>query len=161
MVDPIRLAENKIEGGPNLANFLKRPEVTLATVLSVDFYFLLSKTSGHPKHLARRSAVENVVLNYLLEWMVEPGLQGGDELLSRYSDKGRKKLVIRKDVRAAIKETVSGMGLPAAKFFNKSLRSGLSTHVIANSMGIVAAGPILTFWNQCSAQKRVFCKLLA
>ena len=140
--DPATAIERRIEGGPELAQFLKQPNVTMAKILSVDLYYLSSKTSGkvksvvrHPKHLARRSAIEEIVLNDLLQWMLHSGVQCDDELLSRYCSKGRKKTVIRKDVRNAIKDTVLQMGLPRANFSNKSLRSGFSSHVIANGMG--------------------------
>ena len=134
--------EKRIEGGPVLAQFLKQPNVTMENILSVDLYYLSSKTSGkvksvvrHPKHLARRSAIEEIVLNDLLQWMLHSGVKCDDELLSRYCSKDRKKTVIRKDVRNAIKDTVLQMGLPPANFSNKSLRSGFSSHVIANGMG--------------------------
>lgn len=89
----------------------------------------------HPKHLARRSTIDNTVLNYLIQWMLHYGVQCDDELLSRYSAAGRKKTVIRKDVKTAIKSTVAEMGLPSENFSNKSLRSGFCSHVIANGMG--------------------------
>lgn len=111
-------------------------------ILSCDLYFLSSKTSGkvtsvvrHSKHLARRSTIENTVLNDLIQWMLHSGVKCDDELLSRYSSAGRKKTVIRKDVRTAIKAKVIEMGLPLENFSNKSLRSGFSSHVIANGMG--------------------------
>jgi hypothetical protein len=136
--DPATSAEIKIEGGPGVAKFLKQPSVTAENIVSVDLYYLSSKTSGkvksvvrHPKHLARRSAIEEIVLNDLLD----SGVKSKDELLSRYCRKDRKKTVIRKDVRTAIKDTVLQMGLPPDNFSNKSLRSGFSPHVIANGMG--------------------------
>jgi hypothetical protein len=71
--DPATSAEIKIEGGPGVAKFLKQPSVTAENIVSVDLYYLSSKTSGkvksvvrHPKHLARRSAIEEIVLNDLL-----------------------------------------------------------------------------------------------
>jgi hypothetical protein len=140
--DPATSTERRIEGGPEVAIFLKQQSVTAANILSVDLYFLSSKTSGkvtsvvrHPKHLARRSAIEEIVLDDLLQWMLNSGVKGEDELLSRYCSKDRKKTVIRKDVRSAIKNTVLEMGLPPKNFSNKSLRSGFSSHVIANGMG--------------------------
>ena len=57
------------------------------------------------------------------------------KLLTRYSVTGSRKVVIRKDVRTAIKLAVSGAGLPAKNFSTKSLRSGFGTHVTANGMG--------------------------
>lgn len=114
----------------------------MENILSVDLYYLSSKTSGkvksvvrHPKHMARRSAIEEIVLNDLLQWMLHSGVKCDDELLSRYCSKDRKKTVIRKDVRNAIKDTELQMGLPPANFPNKSLRSGFSSHVIANGIG--------------------------
>ena len=136
--DPATSIEKRIEGGPVLAQFLKQPNVTMENILSVDLYYLSSKTSGkvksvvrHPKYLARRSAIEEIVL----QWMLHSEVKCDDELLSRYCSKDRKKTVIRKDVRNAIKDTVLQMGLPPANFSNKSLRSGFSSHVIANGMG--------------------------
>ena len=141
-IDPATSTEIRIEGGLELAKFLEQPQVTTENIVSVDLYYLSSKTSRkvksvvrHPKHLARRSAVEEIVLNDLLHWILHSGVKGDDELLSRYCDKGRKKTVIRKDVRYAIKDTVLEMGLPPNSFSNKSLRSGFSSHVIANGMG--------------------------
>jgi integrase len=69
-----------------------------------------------------------------MQWMLYSIGKNEDELLSRYCDKNRKKTVIRKDVRYAIKDTLTEMGLPPKHFSNKSLRSGFTTHVIANGM---------------------------
>lgn len=142
VADPTTSTERQIEGGPAVKEFLNQPGVTAADILSVDLYYLSSKTSGkvkavvrHPKHLARRSAIEQTVLDDLIQWMLHSEVKSDDELLSRYSIEGRKKTVIRKDVRKAIKDTVIEMGLPPANFSNKSLRSGFSSHVIANGMG--------------------------
>jgi hypothetical protein len=140
--DPVTHTERKIEGGRLVAQFLRQPGVTQNNILSVDLYYLSSKTSRkvksvvrHPKYLARRSEIEEIVLNDLLQWMLHSGVKSDDELLSRYCQKDRKKTVIRKDVRTAIKITVIEMGLPPDSFSNKSLRSGFSSHVIANGMG--------------------------
>ena len=62
-------------------------------------------------------------------------MQEADELLTRYSVTGSRKVVIRKDVQTSIKLAVSGAGLPAKNFSTKSLRSGFGTHVTANGMG--------------------------
>ena len=86
----------------------------------------------HPKDLVRRS---EIVLDNLIQWMLHSGVKCDDEFLSTYSIEGKKKTVIRKDVRTAIKDTVIEMGLPLAKFSNKSLHSGFISHVIANGMG--------------------------
>ena len=75
-----------------------------------------------------------MVLNDLLEWFEHSSVTEGDELLTRYSLEGTRKVVIRKDVRPAIKEAVSEMGLPSEHFSTKSLRSGFSTHASANGM---------------------------
>lgn len=76
-----------------------------------------------------------MVLNDLLLWFMNSQVQEDDELLTRYSSSGSRKVVIRKDVRTAIKLAVSGAGLPAKNFSTKSLRSGFGTHVAANGMG--------------------------
>ena len=140
--DPVTRSERRIEGGPLIAQFLMQHGVTKENILSVDLYYLSSKTSGkvksvvrHPKYLARRSEIEEIVLTDLLYWMQNSRVKSDDELLSRYCSKDRKKTVIRKDVRTAIKNTVIDMGLPPNNFSNKSLRSGFSSHVIANGMG--------------------------
>ena len=89
-----------------------------------------------PKTLSRRSVSEGMVLNDLLLWFMNSQVQEDDELLTRYSSSGSRKVVIRKDVRAAIKEAVSSIGLPAKNFSTKSLRSGFGTHAVANGMDI-------------------------
>ena len=63
------------------------------------------------------------------------GVKCDDELLSKYSSSGKKKTVIRKDVRKAIKNAAVEIGLPPENFSNKSLRSGFRFHVIANGRG--------------------------
>ena len=124
-----------------MSSFLARQDVSLDMVQSVDMIYVTSKTSGkvkslidNPKTLGRNSEVESTVLDDLLLWMQHSGVQESDELLTRYSATGSRKVVIRKDVRAAIKEAVSSMGLPAKYFSTKSLRSGSGTHAVANGM---------------------------
>lgn len=131
----------KIKGGPTITNFLKRADVSLAMVLSVDMVYITSKMHKktrtyieNPKVIARRTEEESMVLNDLLEWFKHSSVTEGDELLTRYSLEGKRKVVIRKDVRTAIKEAVTEMGLPSEHFSTKSLRSGFSTHASANGM---------------------------
>jgi hypothetical protein len=76
-----------------------------------------------------------MVLDDLLSWFLHSRVQERDELLTRYSNTGSRKVVIRKDVRTAIKLAVQGAGLPPRNFSTKSLRSGFGTHVTANGMG--------------------------
>jgi hypothetical protein len=76
------------------------------------------------------------VLDDLCLWVVHSKVQETDELLTRYSDKGGRKVVIRKDVRNAIKSAVENFGLPTNHFSTKSLRSSFGTHAMANGMGI-------------------------
>lgn len=75
-----------------------------------------------------------MVLDDLLLWFIHSQVQETDELLTRDSDTGSRKVVIRKDVRTAIKLAVSGAGLPPKNFSTKSLRSGFGTHATANGM---------------------------
>jgi hypothetical protein len=123
--------------------FLKRPDVTLSMIRSADMVYVTSKTSNkvkslveNPKTIGRNSDIESTVLDDLLLWMLNSGVQEDDELLTRYSATGSRKVVIRKDVRNAIKDAVSTMGLPAKHFSTKSLRSGFGTHAVANGMNI-------------------------
>jgi hypothetical protein len=60
-----------------MTNFLKRKDVTLEMVYSVDMKYVTSKTSRkvksmveNPRTLSRRTAVEGMVLNDLLLWFV-------------------------------------------------------------------------------------------
>ena len=122
--------------------FLKRQDVTLNAIRSVDMTYVTSKTSrkvksliNNPKTISRRTEVESTVLDDLLLWFLHSRVQEADELLTRYSDTGSRKVVIRKDVRTAIKLAVEGAGLPSKNFSTKSLRLGFGTHVIANGMG--------------------------
>ena len=141
VMDPKENMERRIKGGPNMSSFLARQDVSLDMVLSVDMIYVTSKTSGkvkslvdNPKTLGRNSEVESIVLEDLSLWIQHSGVQESDELLTRYSATGSRKVVIRKDVRVAIKEAVSSIGLPAKNFSTKSLRSGFGTHAVANGM---------------------------
>jgi hypothetical protein len=141
--DPVTHQERKIQGGAAVTAFLQQQNVTSSNVLSVDLYFISSKTSKkvttivkHPAHLARRSTIESMMLDDLVDWMRYSGVKSDDELLTpRYNTQNRRKVVIRKDIRTAIITAVQSMGLPRELFSNKSLRSGFSSHVIANGMG--------------------------
>lgn len=142
-MDPVTKTERRIKGGPNAANFISRQDVTLSMILSVDMVYVTSKTSrkvksliDNPKTISRESDVESTVLDDLCLWVVHSKVQESDELLTRYSEKGGRKVVIRKDVRTAIKSAVKGVGLPPKHFSTKSLRSGFGTHAVANGMGV-------------------------
>lgn len=142
VMDPETGKEMRIKGGAAMTNFLKRKEVTLDMIYSADMIYVTSKTSRkvksmveNPRTLSRRTDVEGMVLNDLLLWFLYSQVQETDELLTRYSSTGSRKVVIRKDVRTAIKIAVRGANLPAKNFSTKSLRSGFGTHVMANGMG--------------------------
>ena len=139
--DPKTAEEMRLKGGHTITSFLKRDDVTLDMISAVDMVYATSKTSRkvkslieNPKTLLRRTEVESMVLDDLLLWFIHSQVQETDELLTRYSSTGSRKVVIRKDVRTAIKAAVSGMGLPPKHFSTKSLRSGFGTHVTANGM---------------------------
>jgi hypothetical protein len=139
--DPNTAEEKRLKGGSTIANFLKRADVTLDMVSAVDMVYVTSKTSRkvkslieNPKTLSRRTDIESMVLDDLLQWFIHSQVQETDELLTRYSSTGSRKVVIRKDVRKAIKLAVSGVGLPPINFSTKSLRSGFGTHATANGM---------------------------
>lgn len=141
--DPRSGVQRRLKGGPVVAAFLKRPDVTLSMIRSADMVYVTSKTSNkvkslveNPKTIGRNSDIESTVLDDLLLWMLNSSVQEDDELLTRYSATGSRKVVIRKDVRNAIKDAVSTMGLPAKHFSTKSLRSGFGTHAVANGMNI-------------------------
>jgi hypothetical protein len=138
---PPGMTIERLKGGPTMTKYLKGAGISYSMVLSVDMVYITSKMHKktktyieNPKVIARRTEEENMVLNDLLEWFEHSSIKEGDELLTRYSVEGRRKVVIRKDVRNAIKEAVSGMGLPSEHFSTKSLRSGFSTHASANGM---------------------------
>lgn len=138
---PPDMAIEKVKGGPTITNYLKSADVSSSMVLSVDMVYMTSKMHKktrtyieNPKVIARRTDEESMVLDDLLEWFKHSSVKEGDELLTRYSHEGKRKVVIRKDVRNAIKEAVSGLGLPSEHFSTKSLRSGFSTHASANGM---------------------------
>ena len=142
ITDPNTNEEGTLKGGPMTTAFLKRQDVTLNAIRSVDMTYVTSKTSrkvksliNNPKTISRRTEVESTVLDDLLLWFLHSRVQEADELLTRYSDTGSRKVVIRKDVRTAIKLAVEGAGLPSKNFSTKSLRLGFGTHVIANGMG--------------------------
>ena len=142
VTDPKTNEEGRLKGGPITTAFLRRQDVTLNAVSSVDMKYVTSKTSrkvkssvDNPKTLSRRTEVESTVLDDLLLWFLHSQVQEADELLTRYSVTGSRKVVIRKDVRKAIKSAVEGAGLPPLNFSTKSLRSGFGTHVTANGMG--------------------------
>lgn len=141
VADPISQVECRLKGGPSMSSYLARQDVSLDMVKSVDMFYVTSKTSRKvkslvtdPKTIGRNSEVESIVLDDLSLWMLHSGVQENDELLTRYSATGTRKVVIRKDVRKAIKESVGSMGLPSKNFSTKSLRSGFGTHAIANGM---------------------------
>lgn len=140
--DPETGIETRLKGGPAMTTFLKRKDVTLDMVYSVDMIYVTSKKSRkaksvitNPRTLSRRTEIESMVLNDLLLWFIYSQVQEADELLTRYSSTGSRKVVIRKNVREAIKLAVSGENLPPKNFSTKSLRSGFGTHVTANGMG--------------------------
>lgn len=142
VTDPKSNEEGRLKGGPAMTTFLQRLDVDLSMVSSVDMSYVTSKTSRKVKSLvdnqktvSRRTDVESMVLDDLLLWFVHSQVKEADELLTRYSTTGSRKVVIRKDVRTAIKLAVCGAGLPAKNFSTKSLRSGFGTHVTANGMG--------------------------
>jgi hypothetical protein len=63
------------------------------------------------------------------------GVKESDEILTRYNpENGTRKVVTRKEVSGAIKETAVFFDLPAKNSACKSLRSGFGTHVTANGM---------------------------
>jgi hypothetical protein len=139
--DPKTDEEMRLKGGPTMTNFLKRVDVNLDLVNEVDMVYVTSKTSRkvkslveNPKTLSRRTEVESMVLDDLLLWFIHSQVQETDELLTRYSSAGSRKVVIRKDVLTAINLALSGAGLPQKNFSTKSLRSGFGTHVTANGM---------------------------
>ena len=143
VIDPMQQMEKRIKGGPSMSSFLARQDVSLDMVQSVDMIYVTSKTSGkvkslvdNPKTIGMNSEIESTVLDDLSLWIQHSQVQESDELLTRYSATGSRKVVIRKDVRAAIKEAVSSIGLPAKNFSTKSLRSGFGTHAVANGMDI-------------------------
>ena len=91
--------------------------------------YVTSKTSRkvkslieNPKTLSRRTDVESMVLDDLLQWFIHSQVQEEDELLTRYSSTGSRKVVIRKDVRKAIKLAVGGAGLLPKNFWFRDAR---------------------------------------
>jgi hypothetical protein len=102
----------RLKGGPAVNNFLKRKDVTLNMVYSVDMIHVTSKTSRkvksmveNPRTLPRRTEVEDMVLNDLLLWFVYSRVQEEDGLLTRYRCAGSRKVIIRKDAITAIKRS--------------------------------------------------------
>jgi hypothetical protein len=90
---------------------LERKDVTKDMVLSVDMVFITSKIHrkvkshmSNPKIIQRRTPEESLILDDLLEWFLHSSVQEGDELLTRYSVEGKRKVVMRRDVRNAIKK---------------------------------------------------------
>lgn len=88
-----------------MTRFLQRSNVDLNTVSSVDMTYVTSKTSkkvkslvDNQKTIARRTKVESMVLDNLLLWFLHSQVQETDELFTRYSVTGSRKVVIRKDV---------------------------------------------------------------
>ena len=140
-IDPSTRKEIKLKGGPMLADFIKRKDVTLSNVKSVDMIYVTSETSRkvkspveNPKIISRNSDVKSTVLDDICLWVVHSNVQEADELLTRYSADGKRKVAIRKDVRVAIKAAASFAGLPPKHFSTKSLRSGFGTHAMAYGM---------------------------
>jgi hypothetical protein len=145
IVDPRLGVESRIKGGPLVTDFLNRRDVHLSMILYIDIIYVTHKTANkvktttkHPKKLARETEQESQVLDDLLAWFMHSGVQEEDELLTRLDPStGSRKVVIRKDVSAVIKETAESFGLPAENFSNKSLRSDFGTHAKANGMSEV------------------------
>lgn len=143
IVDPNTGKESRIRGGPVLAAYLEKPNVDVGSVKSVDLVYLTTKTSKkvktaikEPKLVKRGESVgETTVLDDVISWIRYSGVKETDEVLTRYNPvNGARKVVVRKDVAAAIKETAVLFDLPEENFTCKSLRSGFGTHVSANGM---------------------------
>ena len=107
--DPETGLETRLKGGPAMTTFLKRKDVTLDMVYSVDMIYVTSKTSRkvkliitNPRTLSRRTEIGSMVLNDLLLWFIYSQVQEADELLTRYSSTGSRKAAIKKNVRKAI-----------------------------------------------------------
>ena len=97
--DPKTAEEMRLKGGSTITNFLKRVDVTLDMVSAVDMVYVTSKTSRkvkslveNPKTLSRRTDIESMVLDDLLQWFIYSQVQEADELLTRYSSKGSRKV---------------------------------------------------------------------
>ena len=122
--------------GITLAQYLCEQAGRSDTVQSVTMRYATHKTQKQltqvPKFIARRTDLESQVLDDLCAWVMHSGVRQTDELLTRYAP--RRKVVIRKDVANAIKDTAESFGLPRVNFSTRSLRSGYGTHAAAHGV---------------------------
>jgi hypothetical protein len=101
-----------------------------------DLEFITSKTSRGQtvktldiKTLGRRSEMESLVLDDLCEWVLRSGVLATDPLLTRYSiPESRRKVITRKEISTAIKESAARLNVSELMFSSKSLRKGYASH---------------------------------
>ena len=60
VTDPTTNEESRLKGGPIIANFLKRQDVSLSMVSSVDMVYITSKTSNKVKSLVENASKDAV-----------------------------------------------------------------------------------------------------
>lgn len=108
----------------------------VAQVVRVLFVSRSSKNDkagrGQYMYLQRKSADESELLEVIVQWCKESGVQKGDPFLCRYFD-GRRKMLTRKMINTSLKEiaTVFGFSSVAFAFSSHSLRIGGATTMIA------------------------------
>lgn len=101
-------------------------------LISICLHYDTTKTVANSVVLEADEAGDAVVMEDLLEWVLKSGVEENDELLTRYwmSESGAipsRKVVTRKAVREAIKETCKSFGLDEKRFSTKSMRSGFAS----------------------------------
>jgi hypothetical protein len=104
----------------------------------VELTFLTHKASGKlssvptPNVIQRRNTGESQLVDDLVCWVTDSGVQEADEFLSRYY-RGRNRCLLAKDVITAMKELSSELGISPVHLGTHGCRKGFATTSVAHN----------------------------
>jgi hypothetical protein len=127
--------------GRDLASYFTANHWKLSDVILMDFNFFSDKVmvnsgvvlSKGPNTLARNNPSESQLLDDCVKWILYSGVNGEDELFTRYYLNSRK-VVTRKQVTDCIQDIGVKNGIPRGRMNTKSLRKGYATSASLNGM---------------------------
>jgi hypothetical protein len=91
-----------------------------------------AQSIGRYLYVTRNTVCESELVDELIRWSIESGIQNGDPFLSRHKD-GKRRVLTSSSVTTAIKAMAEAHGLDSAYFATHSLRIGGITTM--NSQG--------------------------